>query len=289
MFEHGKVSILVPTRKRPENVRRLVLSILSNAHKPDQTEILFYIDEDDDTFPDDILQHNIRKIVGPRLWLSIMQNILYFNCRGEIVMYAGDDVVFSTPNWDQIVRNEFNKSEDKLILVYGDDKGWHVGSIAIHGFLHRNWINLLGYFVAPFRNSAYDMWHTENAKKLGRLVYLPSLIIEHVHYRQGFGNANFDSTYKSVYTSNGDWKPLVTYKKIYRERRIDRQILKTKIKEKVPRENKYFIGEWVSKHKKSLKLTNLSDNRISSLSNYEIIPVIFRNILRFVFRKRNFK
>lgn len=288
IYDLGKISILVPTRNRPNNVRRLISSILDNAQEPNQIEILFYVDEDDDTFPDDILKQNIRKIVGPRLWLSLMHNILYFNCRGEIIMYAGDDVVFGSQRWDEIVRNEFNKFDDKLILVYGNDKGWHVGNIAIHGFLHRNWVNLLGYFISPMRNSASDMWHTENAKKLGRLVYVPSLIIEHIHYRQGDGNAEFDPTYKSVYTSNGDWKPLVTYKKISRERRIDRQILKSKIIEKIPRESKYLIAEWVSKHKKTLKLTNLSDNRINSLDNYEIIPIIFINILRFIFKKRNF-
>ena len=288
IYDLGKISILVPTRKRPKNVRRIVSSILNNAHEPNQTEILFYIDEDDDTFPDDILQHNIRKIVGPRLWLSIMQNILYFNCRGEIIMYAGDDVVFSTPNWDQIVRSEFNKFEDKLILLYGDDRAWYGDKIAIHGFLHRNWINLLGYFVTPLRNSAYDMWHTENARKLGRLVYVPSLVFEHIHYRQGDGKAEFDSTYKAVYISNGGWKPLVTYKKISRERRADRLILRSKITEKTPAESKYLLGEWISKHKRILKLNSISNNRINSLNNYEIIPIMFTNILRSIFRERNF-
>ena len=87
-------------------------------------------------------------------------------------MYAGDDIEFRTNGWDQIVRDKFEEFEDKIALVYGDDDATHGEKIAIHGFLHRNWINAVGTWVAPGRGSLYDYWHTEVARKVGRLVFV---------------------------------------------------------------------------------------------------------------------
>ena len=79
------ISILTPTRGRPANVRRLITSVFSTAEQPSQVELLFYVDSDDETFPEEVISENIRVVRGPRMWLSVLQNILYANCRGEIV------------------------------------------------------------------------------------------------------------------------------------------------------------------------------------------------------------
>ena len=56
------ISILTPTRGRPENVRRLVNSVLTTAKFPDEVELLFYVDFDDETFPTEIQSSNVRVI-----------------------------------------------------------------------------------------------------------------------------------------------------------------------------------------------------------------------------------
>jgi hypothetical protein len=116
-YTQGMISILCPTRGRPDNVVRKVQSILSTASEPNLVEILFYVDLDDYTFPNEILEFsNVKKVVGPRMWLSILQNVLYAQASGEIIMYSGDDVVFESNNWDKMVRNEFSASEYKILL-----------------------------------------------------------------------------------------------------------------------------------------------------------------------------
>ena len=100
----GMISILCPTRGRPENVIRKVRSILSTSERPDLVEIIFYVDNDDVSFPKTILKNgNVIVVNGPRMWLSILQNVLYSYPKGEILMYTGDDVVFETKNWDKII------------------------------------------------------------------------------------------------------------------------------------------------------------------------------------------
>jgi hypothetical protein len=274
------ISILTPTRGRPDNVKRLVESAISTARFPDQVEFLFYVDLDDSTFPSEIESSTVRVIRGPRMWLSVLQNILYANCNGEIVMYSGDDLVFKTQDWDVKVVDAIEKYPDKLVLVYPNDLATHGQSMAIHGFLHRNWINAVGSWVAPGRGSLYDLWHTEVARKLGRLHYLEDVHIAHVHYRQGEGLAAFDETYKYVSSATRSWVPMKTYKRLERERRIDFVLLTEKIEGKPVLDLNYAVGEWLSKNKDSLGLGSLDQRRLRTLSNLEIVPVILKNIFK---------
>ena len=278
------ISILIPTRERPENVRRLIASVVSTAEQPLNVELLFYVDHDDQTFPEDVLSDNVRLIRGPRMWLSLLQNVLYASSRGEIVMYAGDDLVFETFGWDTRVQSVFESSNDKLVLVYPNDRATHGESMAIHGFLHRNWIDAIGCWVAPGRGSLFDLWHTEVARKLGRLRYLEDVVIAHVHYRQGAGQAVFDETYRALSAATRSWVPMVTYRKLKRERRIDYILLSEKIKDPLKTDRNYILAEWLAKNRTKLGLGSIDERRIRSMGNFEIIPVIVKNVFKLVTR-----
>jgi glycosyltransferase involved in cell wall biosynthesis len=280
------ISILTPTRGRPANVRRLITSVFSTAEQPSQVELLFYVDSDDETFPEEVISENIRVVRGPRMWLSVLQNILYANCRGEIVMYAGDDLEFKTTGWDKRVRQVFEDSVDKLLLVYPNDLATHGENMAIHGFLHRNWIEAVGCWVAPGRGSLYDLWHTDVARKLGRLKYLHDVEIAHVHYRQGAGQADFDETYQYVSAATRSWVPRITYRKLKRERRIDFILLSEKINGPLKIDYAYFLAEWLVKNRNKFGMRDLDVRRIKSLGNLEIIPVIAKNILKIMSNRR---
>ena len=102
------ISLLIPTRDRPSNVRRTIESVKNTVSQPNLIEMLFYVDLDDETFPTEVLRKNIKIVRGPRMWLSVIQNILYANASGEIIMYSADDVVFETHGWDEKVRDAIN-------------------------------------------------------------------------------------------------------------------------------------------------------------------------------------
>jgi len=282
----GLISILIPTRERPNNIKRVVSSALLNAKYPNLIEFLFYVDNDDKSFPPDLQHPNIKIIYGPRVWLSIMQNTLYIHSVGEIVMYAGDDIEFCSQYWDDQVREEFLKVKDKIILVYGNDLGSYGSKIAILGFLHRNWIEAIGSFSAPSRLSLSDLWHTENARKLNRLVYLPNLHIKHIHYRQGNKEAIYDETYKTANASSRSWAPIITYKKLKRERRIDRILLTEVMEYPTKIENWYFLGELVAKYKNKIGLGSLDARRLRTVNNLEIIQLITRNLIQRILRQK---
>jgi hypothetical protein len=158
--------------------------------------------------------------------------------------------------------------------------------MAIHGFLHRNWIDAIGCWVAPGRGSLFDLWHTEVARKLGRLRYLDDVVIAHVHYRQGAGQAVFDETYRALSTATRSWVPMVTYRKLKRERRIDYILLSEKIKDPLKTDYNYILAEWLAKNRTKLGFGSIDERRIRSMGNFEIIPVIIKNVFKLATRRR---
>lgn len=179
------ISILCPTRKRPQNVLRLVDSALGTASERDALEFVFYVDEDDQTFPFGLTHGSVKIVMGPRILLSEMWNVCEKSSSGEVLMLCGDDIIFRTPAWDEQILAAF--PSDGIGLVYGDDGIQHAG-MATHGFLHRNWVDTVGYFVPPYFSSDFnDLWLTEVARAIGRLIYLPDVYTEHMHFCNGKG------------------------------------------------------------------------------------------------------
>jgi hypothetical protein len=166
------------------------------ANEPYNLEIIFYIDEDDKESIDRLTYMkgpyiHVDAVIGPRILMAEMTNKAYELADGEIVMFAGDDIIFQTKGWDDKVREEFNKYEDKILFVYGMD-GIQPPSFGTHGFLHRNWINTLGYVVPPYFVSDYcDTWINEVADLIGRKHYI-DIFTEHLHF--SVGKAPIDQT-----------------------------------------------------------------------------------------------
>ena len=181
-----KISILCPTRGRPENVKRLIESLRETATV--MPEVVLYVDEDD--IAPDVDAVIVR---GERITLSKCWNRCAEAATGEILMQCGDDVVFRTKGWDDEVRRAFAAFEDRLIFVHGDD-GVYQHRFGTHGFVHRKWIEAVGYFSPPYFSSDFgDTWLNEVANRINRRIYLPFLT-EHLHPLTG--KAEWDKTHK---------------------------------------------------------------------------------------------
>lgn len=280
----GLISILIPTRGRPQNVRKVVSSAMATAKYPDSIEFLFYVDDDDSTFPSDVLTSQVKVIIGPRLWISLAHIILYSHCKGEIIMYAADDLIFRSENWDEIIKERFSKTADKIRLVYGNDGVLQSQNIARHAFVHRNWINAVGSSFPSGREMPSDLWYTEVARGIGRLDYLDDLIIEHVHYRQG-GAAKFDFTYKEAAARSRSWASRETYKKLGRERRIDRILLSEVMDQKPKTERAYVLGELLANHKSKFRLDTIDARRLRSIKNHIVIFLVIKTLIKKIFVK----
>jgi glycosyltransferase involved in cell wall biosynthesis len=276
-YKEDQISILIPTRLRPKNVKRLINSALRTAKDNSKLEFLFYVDDDDNSFPKELRSSKIKVFRGPRTWLSSSYNYLLLQASGEIIMYCGDDIVFRTKYWDETIREEFNKVADKICLVYTNDGVNQSQNIARHGFVHRQWFNSTGWAIPALRMMPIDLWLTDLAKQLSRIKYLESIVIEHVHFRQG-KKAKLDLTYHQANERARSWNSLITYSNLKYDLRIDYLLLCEAIKVKPKFNFSYFLGHIISSGSFIPKLDKVNTRRFRSLNNYQMLLLILRKI-----------
>jgi glycosyltransferase involved in cell wall biosynthesis len=201
------ISILCPTRGRPQILQRMIESVRDTSLGT-EIEVVLYIDDDDHSYdemalpqgsggaiagtPTKVLRGKI--VRGPRICMSDYWNELIPHAHGDIYMLCGDDCVFRTVGWDALVENAFAESQDKLLLCYGDDKGPGGRIFATHPFVHRRWVEIVGYFSGPgFSCDFADAWPQDVADMIGRKKFLP-FVNEHMHAL--WGKALHDQTYR---------------------------------------------------------------------------------------------
>lgn len=215
-----KISILLPSRGRPAEFERMYNSVMETVDDQSGVEFVLYLDHDDPKAGLYGRWPNVKHILGDRILLSEMWNVCYRNVENpELVMHAGDDLIFKTKGWDTIVRGAFDTSEDKILFVHGDDLHWDT-RFGTHGILHKNWIDVVGYFVPPYFSSDFnDTWLNDVANGLGRRIYLP-FVTEHMHPL--FGKAEYDQTHKDRLERHqrDNVGPLYSSKQSERERDI---------------------------------------------------------------------
>ena len=188
------ISILCPTRNRTDSMLRLVRSARQTASNPVELEFIFYVDDDDDASAVTADNLDATAVRGPRIVLSEMWNRCWDEATRDVAMHCGDDIIFRSQNWDLHVLHAFERFPDKIALVHGRD-GYQDQGLATHGFMHRRWVETLGYFVPPYFSSDYnDTWVTEVADAVGRRVYLPDVYTEHMHPVVGKGT--WDQTHQ---------------------------------------------------------------------------------------------
>lgn len=213
------ISILCPTRKRPSNIQRLYDSVMHTVDKPEEVELIFYVDEDDVETLDFLADFPVTYFVGRRIVLSKMWNKCADIANGDILMHGGDDIVFRTNGWDTKVRDAFAAYPDRIAFVYGRD-GYAPDDFGTHGFIHRNWVNAVGYFVPPYFSSDWnDTWLNEVAKSIGRHVFIPDMFIEHMHPVAGKGE--WDITHQERLSRGEKDGVAQQYEKLAKKRALD--------------------------------------------------------------------
>jgi len=187
------ISFSCPSRGRPTLAKRLVDT--ATETQKGTTEFLFYLNDDDPALEQykDLLDEK-NYTVGPNQSTCYSWNLMAQKAKHDIVMLMGDDVQIQTQGWDNIIVNEFNRYQDKILMVVPSD-GRMKGTLkydmdepnlwpdkplpAAHFAVHKNWINTLGYLAPPF----FWHWHVDSytqkvARKLGRCLYLPTVVFK---------------------------------------------------------------------------------------------------------------
>lgn len=220
------ISILLPTRNRIPRLREMMLSALNKAGAP--IEIVVYVDDDPATdkfvrmdVNNDFIQevkgagpHILTVTTGERGLLSRYWNDCAAKAHGDILMLANDDIVFRTQDWAKVVEAEFAKSPNKIKLVHCDNGQSNAATFATHPFIHRKWVEAVGYFVPPcFPGNWTDTWLFDVSQGAKCRVYIPTVMIEHLH--PFWGKAAIDPTYMERVESEGRYRTANLYQDLW--------------------------------------------------------------------------
>jgi len=182
-----KISILCPTRGRPKQVKEMAATLLENSTVP--PEIVFYVDDDDPTFPESLDYPDYKVMRGPRIIMGEMWNRCLELATGEILGQSNDDFRYRTKGWDDMVRRAFAAFPDRMICVHGDDGVWGA-QFGTHCFLHKTWVETTGYLTAPYFSSDFcDTWFNDVFNAVNRRVFLP-FVTEHLHFLANKGEVD---------------------------------------------------------------------------------------------------
>lgn len=190
------ISIIIPTRSRPNNVIRLIES-LHNTANVDNLQIILRIDDDDVSYDD--LQLSCDIVKKPRnKFLSDLWQEAVPEAKHDIVMACADDVIFRTKNWDQTIINIMKDPVNTLCFLWCNDL-YQGPRLATLPFVTRAWINAVGFLMpSGYARDWCDTHLHDIARKLRKLgaeamVYLKDVVIEHMH--PAAGKSNYDETY----------------------------------------------------------------------------------------------
>ncbi len=181
-------SLILPTRNRLDLVQRLFSSILETSANLDLLEIILCIDEDDPESHK--ISHAllaIKKIIATQRGMGGIIRNCYSKSTARYIILLNDDVIFRTKNWDIKVLEAFSRFPDDLALVYCNDLyyGRRLSSFPI---LSRTACDLMDNICpAKYKSHCIDSHIFDIFKRLSqlgheRLVYLPNVIFEHMHY-----------------------------------------------------------------------------------------------------------
>ena len=280
--EPERISILCPTRNRPDQLVAMMDSALKMALKPQLIEFCLYIDLDDDSCKQIQFSENVKIIRGPRMWLSSMYNTLITAASGEYFFWSGDDVIFLTHGWDEELRNGINSFSSKLGVVHVNDMATsYPQKYATIGMVHRIWVDVFGYIFTPhLRDNGIDFWISNVANQIGRRLYLGDVKVEHRQYRQG--KVTIDQTYIDRLDDHKTYSPLEIYRLLIDERRRDALLLQSKDSGiRVGFNPRYVLANIFLDLTELITRRKLSPRRkiyIGSLSNLSLVTTLLRKI-----------
>lgn len=183
----GVIELLLPTRARPEQCYETLKSLESCTADKARVAVALFVDPDDSKTLEFFTPHVLRQLsirtelfIGPPTDTQGQRyNILRQAVRPypEYYMPMADDVVFSTYGWDAMVRDAFNRFDDKILMVYPRDSTVPETQ-ATYTILHADWTNVLGRFsTEKFPYWYEDAWVDEVSVLIGRRKLLPFEIL----------------------------------------------------------------------------------------------------------------
>lgn len=178
-------SLIVPTRGRPAQLRRMLDSVARTASHPERIEVVLVVDADDPasraTHPRLSVRH---AVVSPGLTMGALNNAGFAASAGDYVMLLNDDVIVRTRAWDAITVACLQRFPDPFVLLHVNDTLMRE-HLCTFPLTSRAFYELAGAVCPPEYERYRIDDHIEDVFNLlavlgeRRVVYLPDVVFEH--------------------------------------------------------------------------------------------------------------
>lgn len=186
------VSVMIPSRGRPQQLKRAIDSLYQKARNPEKVEVVVRIDDDDQKTLEFLASATFPALVlcGPRrrgyLDLHHFIHEMAAAAQGKWLMAFNDDAVVISQNWDRyfhctIIEDEVENLKDSAKQYFLDDiwllQPMVVGRYESNEFfaVTRRTFEILGHLSL---NMGMDLWLDAIFKTLHRVMRV-HLLIEH--------------------------------------------------------------------------------------------------------------
>lgn len=196
------ICIAIPTRGRPQYLKKLVTSALDMANNKSNVIIKYYLNDDDNQlkFYKNILANlqstygkSVQYEIGPDQNTILSWNEMCENTEADYYMLAGDEVVFETQDWDlklDLPKMEYPDGIFCMAMYCGRDNRYEKQQ-CVTPVVTKEWRQALGYFWGPmFWHWNVDQWTGELAKAIDRFVYRRDITVRITKMKDETGMRN---------------------------------------------------------------------------------------------------
>jgi hypothetical protein len=173
--------VICPTRGRRQQAERLLKSF-TGTKKLDTTDLVFITDGDDDSYESMDWGEANSGVLTPRDSLTgkLNRTADAYTDMYDAMMFVGDDHVFETDGWDDIMLHML-ADMGGTGMIYPDDK--RRTDVPEMIMISSDIVKTLGCFAEPSLKHYYiDNAWSEIGKRTGLLKFCPEVVVRHLHY-----------------------------------------------------------------------------------------------------------
>ena len=184
------LSLILPTRGRPEGLDRFLGSVVETTTRLNELEIVLVMDEDDAASLGYVSHHAlriVRTVVPPGLPMGQLNLAGYEACSGANVMLVNDDIIIQSPEWDEQVFDVIRNHPDGVYLIHVND-GIFQDRLCTFPLVSRRYCELSNGICPPeyrryrIDDHIYNVFNLLSVLGRNRILYLPEVRFEHYNY-----------------------------------------------------------------------------------------------------------
>jgi glycosyltransferase involved in cell wall biosynthesis len=186
-----KISFLLPTRGRPDLLKRLFQSIVDTTNDLKNVEIILCLDDDDSQSQRiDDPRLNIVKLIGTKSTMGDYNTKCLNRSVGDIIILLNDDLTIETSSWDKIISDLALTVPDDIFMAYPNDTESR-GRMCTFPIMSRKTCEILSnpypqeYEALYIDQHIFDIFIRLKLLGKNRMFYLDHVIFRHNHFSNG--------------------------------------------------------------------------------------------------------